>query len=118
MLKIKKIATDLSAFFNGIMQSYLTFNVPSDAQYPYLTYELLQGQAGADNALQCFVYSDSEGMNELLQAVERVQGAIGGGIEYNGMWIKQGNPFVQIVTDASNPEIKTAFINLVVRFYN
>ena len=113
----------LKRFLDNVVTSYPTDNVPTNATYPYLTFEPIIG-FWEDGALpvQCQLWcrTDSDA------AVNKIVRDLAHGIGYGGMpvavdsgwiWIKKGTPFCVPVTITTDEGIKRRVINLSVEFF-
>jgi len=116
-----EIAT-LLAYFGKFATAYPSDNVPTDAEYPYITVEprlAFFGDGDVPIQLNLWARTDSDA------AVNKIVRAIGEDIGYGGMprpcdggwlWIKRGTPLVVPVTVPDDEAIKRRLINVSVEF--
>lgn len=107
-------ARALYTFYSSFgFPAYQADTVPDDAQLPYITYFYTepQYQYPATHYAQVYVRSNSNSL--LLQKAGEIVQSIGdGAVLENGVVIRPSTPLVQIMHDASNPDIRIAYINL------
>lgn len=110
-------------FFSGFeIPAYAATSVPAQAEFPYLTYELVDGDfASGETTMTVHVwyYTDSEAAPN--QKVFEIAQAIGYGgrlLKYDGgaAWIKKGSPWAQSVPDQDNEKVKHRYLNVDVEY--
>ena len=112
----------LHKFFSSFgVTAYPSTAIPSDAVFPFLTYEVAFGGFGDDQALavNLWYYTDSEAEpNAKVQEMSAKIGLGGVMIDCDGgaIWIKRGTPFAQAIKDAEDPVIKRRLINVTAEF--
>lgn len=117
MPKMENVAKTLYNFFNSLMPSYLENYVPVGIEFPYLTYQLIQGNTLQPELIQIRIYTKSESLIELVSYIDNINETIEEGLnipilnEENKMWIYKGNPFSQFVSE-EDKTIKSGLINL------
>lgn len=110
----------LYAFFSTFgIPAYAETSVPSDAEFPYLTYSLTTaafGEGDVNITVNLWYYTDSE---TVVNAKAREIGTVigrGGRIVFcddGAIWIKRGSPFSQAVEgQGDNDKIKRRYINV------
>ena len=116
-------ANALHRFFSSFgMTAYAAASVPEDADFPYLTYDLITGAWGGGEvglSVNLWFYTTSEdGPNakaeELSQAI-----CLGGKIvpcDGGYIWLKRGSPWCQSLRDEACPTIKRRYINVTAEY--
>ena len=110
-------------FLSGFnIPAYAATSVPDDAEFPYLTYELVTGDFTDGElamAVDLWYRGDSEAEPN-AKAREIAERITSGGriIAFDGgaVWIKKGSPFCQSMGDTADDKIKRRYINLTVEF--
>lgn len=112
------IYTFLSGFS---IPAYAAASVPDQAQFPYLTYDLVLGewnQGEVNMTVNVWYRTDSEALPNAK--VRQIGSAIGlGGVTLpcdGGMlWLKKGSPWAQSVTvEGEDPMVKRRLLNISV----
>lgn len=107
-------AAALYKFYSGFgLPAYEVNTVPDDVTLPYITY--LYQEPHYNNAASHYaqVFMRTNSNTELMDKAGEIVRAIGEGIVLeNGVVIRPSTPLVQILHDASNPDIRMAYINL------
>ena len=113
-------AAALDKFFNEIMTAYPSTAVPSDATYPYMTYE--NASDYFDNSLsitvQMFFRTESEAIpNAKAEELKKATGRGGTYIEYTGgaIFVAPGSPFCMAMCDEDN-SYKRRIFNLEIEY--
>lgn len=113
----------LQTFFSSFgMAAYTSTSVPDDVIFPYLTYDLITGAWGDEQAaitVNLWFYTESEAIPNAK--AEEISKKIGlGGItipcDDGIIWIKRGSPWCQSLTDETNKTIKRRYINVTAEF--
>lgn len=103
--------------------AYVSTSVPPEAEYPYLTYEVVDGDLMSGEvpvAVNLWYYTESEA--EPNQKVSEIAQAIGYGGKCLGydegfMWLKKGNPWAQSIPDDSGDiRIKRRYLNVDIEY--
>ena len=113
----------LQSFFSSFgIVAYPTSALPSDAKFPFLTYEASIGDFDSGDiniSANLWFYTESEATpnakaREIFDRLGR------GGVllpcDGGGLWIKRGTPFSQSLRDESDTTIKRRLINFDVEF--
>lgn len=107
-------ASALYAFYSGFgLPAYEVNTVPDDVTLPYITYlyNEPQYQSPATHYAQIFMRTNSN--TALLEKAGDIVSAIGEGVVLDsGVVIRPSTPLVQIMHDASNSDIRIAYISL------
>ena len=111
-------------FWSGFgLTAYDQFAVPEDAKMPYITYSVSTG--AIDNILSVTgsLWYRSTSWREISQKADEIAAEVGGWSERriykidNGyMFINQGSPFAQRMSDPADDMIRRIYINLSVEF--
>lgn len=117
-------AAAVHAFLSGFgIPAYAATSVPDDADFPYITYYLVDGAWGdSEQSMQVdlWYYGTSEApANAKVQEISRAVGLGGAYLPCDGgaVWIKRGSPFAQTVADGSgNDSVKRRYINLDIEY--
>lgn len=114
------IYTFLSGF--GI-PAYASSSVPDQAEFPYITYDLVLGdwgEAEVNMPVNVWYRTDSEATPNAK--VREISQAIGlGGVTIpcdNGMlWLKKGSPWAQAVTiEGEDEKVKRRYVNINIEY--
>ena len=112
----------LHAWFSQFLTAYPTSNVPEDAVFPWLTYELITGSWESGKialTVNLWYYTESEAVpNAKAQEIADAIGMGGTFVFYDGgaMWITRGSPWCQNIADESDKNIKRRYLNLTVEY--
>lgn len=115
-------AAALQAWFSRFLPAYPTSNVPKDAVFPWMTYELVTGAWGdGENAItvNLWYYTESEAVpNAKAQEIADAIGMGGVMVPYDGgaMWIKRGSPWCQSIAQDDDINIKRRYLNVTVEY--
>ena len=112
----------LHAWFSQFLPSYPTSNVPEDATFPWLTYELITGSWESGEialTVNLWYYTESEATPNAK--AQEIADAIGmGGVfvscDEGAIWLKRGNPWCQAIKDDSEPNVKRRYLNITAEF--
>ena len=112
----------LHAWFYQFLPAYPTSNVPEDAVFPWLTYELITGSWDSGEialTVNLWYYTESEAIpNSKAQELSDAIGYGGVTIPCDGgfIWLKRGSPWCQNVQDDTDPNIKRRYINVTAEY--
>lgn len=115
-------AAAIYQFWNGFgITAYEENTVPTDAAFPYITYQLVTDSFDREIPLTASIWYRSEswaGINaktdEISQKISR-----GGKIipcDGGAIWLKRGQPFAQNMGDESDDLIKRKYLNITAEF--
>lgn len=112
----------LYAWFSQFMTAYPETSVPADAQFPWLTYEVVSGALDSGEVgitVNLWYYSEQEA--EPNAKAQEIANAIGmGGViiqcEGGAIWIKRGTPWCQNIRDDSDGNIKRRYLNITLEY--
>lgn len=116
-------AAALHQFFSSFgMSAYTSTNVPEDAVFPYLTYELITSAWGDEPVgltVNLWFYTESEKVpNDKVEELSKAIGRGGVRLQCDGgyIWLKRGSPWCQSLGDQTNPVIKRRYINITAEY--
>ena len=115
-------AAAIYQFWNSFgLTAYEENSVPDEAQFPYITYQLVTDSFDREIPLTASIWYRSEswaGINaktdEISQKISR-----GGKIipcDGGAIWLKRGQPFAQSMGDESDNLIKRKYLNITAEF--
>ena len=115
-------AAAIYQFWNSFgLTAYEENTVPTDAAFPYITYQLVTDSFDREIQLAVSIWYRSEswtGVNakteEIIQTISR-----GGKIiscDSGAIWLKRGQPFAQNMGDESDNLIKRKYLNITAEF--
>lgn len=108
-------------FWNSFgVKAYDETSVPSDADFPRLTYEIAISDFNNEVALSASLWYYDTSWLSITEKSKEISEKIGlGGVSvpYDGgiLWIKKSNPFLQRVAD-DNDSIRRILINISIDF--
>jgi hypothetical protein len=117
-------AAAVYSFLSGFgIPAYASASVPSDAEFPYLTYDFVSASFGdGQNALTVNVWYRTDSEAVLNAKAEEISIAVGRGgrvvpCDGGAVWITKGSPFCQAVNaNADDEKVKRRYINLNIEF--
>lgn len=110
-------------FWNSFdLTAYEENTVPTNAAFPYITYQLVTDDFNGEVAATASLWYRSESWTAINAKTEEISARIGQGgiiIKCDGgrIWIKKGQPFAQNMGDESDDLIKRKYLNLVYEFF-
>ena len=114
------IYTFLSGFS---IPAYASSSVPDQAEFPYITYDLVVGECGEPEVnMPVNVWYRTESEAEPNAKVREISRAIGmGGVTLpcdGGMlWLKKGSPWAQAMTiEGEDEKVKRRYVNINIEF--
>lgn len=114
----------IQSFFSGFgLPAYTATSVPTDAEFPYLTYELITGaweDGDVGMTVNLWYYTGSEAIpNAKAQEISDAIGLGGKVVRCDGgaIWFKRGAPWCQSLRDDTDPLIKRRYINVTAQFF-
>ena len=104
------------------LTAYEENTVPTDATFPYVTYQLVTDSFDREVAATASLWYRSESWTAINAKMEEISARIGLGgkiIKCDGgrIWIKRGQPFAQNMGDESDDLIKRKYLNLTFEFF-
>lgn len=103
------------------LTAYEENTVPTDAAFPYLTYQLATDSFDREVAATASLWYRGESWNAINAKTEEISKKIGASgkkiaVDGGGIWIKRGQPFAQNMGDESDDLIKRKYINISIVF--
>ena len=103
------------------LTAYEENSVPTDAQFPYITYQLVTGSLGNENQMSASVWYRGSSWVDANAKAEEISQAIGrrGAVltcDGGKVWLKRGTPFAQNMGDESDNLIKRKYLNVTAEF--
>ena len=104
------------------LTAYEENTVPTDAAFPYITYQLVTDSFDREVAATASLWYRGESWTAINAKTEEISAHIGLGgkiIKCDGgrIWIKRGHPFAQNMGDESDDLIKRKYLNLTFEFF-
>ena len=115
-------AAAIYQFWSGFgLTAYEENTVPTDAAFPYVTYQLVTDSFAREVAATASLWYRGESWTDINAKTEEIAQRIGLGgtiIKCDGgrIWIKMGQPFAQNMGDESDDLIKRKYLNLTVEY--
>ena len=112
----------LYSFWSGFgIPAYEENTVPANANFPYITYQVIVGSFGNGIMLTASVYYRSESWNEINQKTREIQQAMkgnGGSLHCDGGGIRllPEQQFSQNMGDESDSLIRRKYLNITVEY--
>lgn len=111
-------------FLTGFgIPAYASTATPSEAEFPYITYDLVVGEWGGGEVsmpVSVWYRTDSEAVpNAKVRDISRAVGLGGVALPCDGgmLWLKKGSPWAQSVRAESGDEkIKRRYINIDIEY--
>ena len=103
------------------LTAYEENTVPTDAAFPYITYQLVTDSFDREIPLTASIWYRSESWAGINAKTEEISQTIsrGGKIipcDGGAIWLKRGQPFAQSMGDESDDLIKRKYINITAEF--
>ena len=98
--------------------AYAESSTPSEAEFPYLTYQLALGEWGAGETnmqVNLWYYGDGETAPNAKARELFVGIGLGGKLlrcDGGALWVKRGSPWSQAVTDPDDDKVRRRLINV------
>jgi hypothetical protein len=115
-------AAAIYSFWNGFdVVAYEENTVPSDASFPYITYQLVTDSFDREVTATASLWYRGESWTAINAKTEEISKKIGASgkkiaVDGGGIWIKRGQPFAQNMGDESDDLIKRKYINISIVF--
>ena len=97
-------------------------SVPDDAQMPYITYNVVTNSIGNVSLLTASVWYRSTSWFEISKKVDEIaeklasNGFYSDTLDSGVMWLVQGNPFAQRMSDPEDDMIRRYYLNVSAEF--
>lgn len=103
------------------LTAYEENTVPKEADFPYVTYQLVTDSFDREIPLTASLWYRSESWTAINAKTEEISQTISRGgkiISCDGgaIWLKRGQPFAQNMGDENDDLIKRKYINIVAEF--
>ena len=103
------------------LTAYEENTVPTDATFPYVTYQLVTDSFDREVAATASLWYRGESWSAINAKTEEISKKIGASgkkiaVDGGGVWIKRGQPFAQNMGDESDDLIKRKYINISIVF--
>ena len=115
-------AAAIYQFWNSFgLTAYEENTVPTDAAFPYITYQLVTDSFDREIPLTASIWYRSESWTTINAKTEEISQKIsrGGKIiscDDGAIWLKRGQPFAQNMGDESDDLIKSKYLNITAEF--
>lgn len=115
-------AAAIYQFWSGFgLTAYEENTVPTDATFPYITYQLVTDSFDREIPLTASLWYRSESWTAINAKTEEISHKISRGgkiISCDGgaIWLKRGQPFAQSMSDESDNLIKRKYLNITAEF--
>ena len=115
-------AAAIYQFWNSFgVTAYEENTVPTDADFPYITYQLVTDSFDREIPLTASIWYRSESWTGINAKTEEISQKISRGgkiISCDGgaIWLKRGQPFSQNMRDESDDLIKRKYLNIAAEF--
>ena len=115
-------AAAIYQFWSGFgLTAYEENTVPTDATFPYITYQLVTDSFDREIPLTASLWYRSESWTAINAKTEEISQKISRGgkiISCDGgvIWMKRGQPFAQSMGDESDNLIKRKYLNITAEF--
>lgn len=115
-------AAAIYQFWSGFgLTAYEENTVPTDADFPYITYQLVTDSFDRETPLTASLWYRSESWTAINAKTEEISQKIsrGGKIiacDGGAIWLKRGQPFAQSMGDESDDLIKRKYLNITAEF--
>ena len=103
------------------LTAYEENTVPTDAAFPYITYQLVTDSFNREAPITASIWYRSESWTGINAKTEEISQKIsrGGKIipcDGGAIWLKRGQPFAQNMGDESDDLIKRKYLNITAEF--
>lgn len=115
-------AAAIYQFWNSFgLTAYEENTVPTDAYFPYITYQLVTDNFDREIPLTASLWYRSESWTAINAKTDEISQKIsrGGKIvacDGGAIWLKRGQPFAQSMGDESDNLIKRKYLNITAEF--
>ena len=103
--------------------AYAASSVPDQAEFPYLTYDLVLGEWGQPEVnmpVNVWYRTDSEALpNAKVREISKAIGMGGVLLHCDGgaLWLKKGSPWAQAMTvEGEDEKVKRRYVNINIEF--
>ena len=113
----------IHAFFNSFgIPAYKSDNVPEDAVFPWITYEMATSafeEGEVSITVNLYYYGMSEKpANDKVDEISKAMGLSGIIVDCDEgkIWIKRGSPWCQHIRDEADPYINRRYMNFTLEY--
>ena len=109
-------------FWSGFgLTAYEENTVPTNAVFPYITYQLVTDSFGGEAIMSASLWYRSTSWVECNAKADQISAAIGIGgkvllVDGGAIWIKRGRPFAQNMGDDGDDAIRRKYLNISAEF--
>ena len=109
-------------FWNTFLTAYEENSVPTDATFPYITYQLVTDSLDNEVQMAASIWYRGSSWVEANAKAKEISLTIGRGgrfLKCDGgkIWIKRGTPFAQNMGDENDNLIKRKYLNISAEFF-
>ena len=109
-------AKALYQFFSGFgLQAYGEYNVPDDAELPYISYQLIEPDWDDSGTFYARVWYRSTSYTEINAKVDEIKAAVGEGVSIRtpggAVYLTKGTPFIQFQPLEGDDSLRVAYLN-------
>ena len=103
------------------LKAYEENTVPEDADFPYITYQLVTDSFDYEIPLTASIWYRSESWTAINAKTEEISQKISRGGKFipcdgGAIWLKRGQPFAQSMGDESDNLIKRKYLNITAEY--
>ena len=115
-------AAAIYQFWNSFgLTAYEENTVPTDAAFPYITYQLVTDSFYREVPVTASLWYRSESWTAINAKTEEISQKISSGgkivsCDGGAIWLKRGQPFAQNMRDESDDLIKRKYLNITAEF--
>ena len=115
-------AAAIYQFWNSFgLPAYEENTVPTDADFPYITYQLVTDSFDSEIPLTASIWYRSESWTAINAKAEEISQRISRGGKFvpcdgGAIWLKRGQPFAQSMGDESDNLIKRKYLNITAEY--
>ena len=115
-------AAAIYQFWSGFgLTAYEENTVPTDAVFPYITYQLVTDSFDHEVPVTASLWYRSESWTTINAKTEEISQTISSGgkiipCDGGAIWLKRGQPFAQSMGDESDDLIKRKYLNITAEF--
>ena len=115
-------AATIYNFWNSFLTAYEENSVPTDATFPYITYQLVTDSLDNDVQMAVSIWYRGSSWVDANAKAEEISQTIGRGgrilkCDNGAIWIKKGTPFAQNMGDDTDNLIKRKYLNITAEFF-
>lgn len=108
-------AKALYKFFNSFdLDAYVEYNIPDDAELPYITYQLIEPAWNDVGTIYARVWYRSTSYAAISAKVDEIKAAVGDGISLptdgGAVYLTPGTPYAQNMPMEGDPTLKVVYL--------